>query len=76
MTYSRDSPANITDCIVTDEIIIFVMNPTRLPDGSPRSPEFLISDVARLWGKRFERRAKLRGRPCHNARSTTKRLCG
>jgi DNA-binding MarR family transcriptional regulator len=37
------------------------MNSTRLSDGSPRSLEFLISDVARLWGKRFERRAKLRG---------------
>jgi MarR family transcriptional regulator for hemolysin len=29
--------------------------------GSPRSVGFLISDVARLWGKRFEQRARLRG---------------
>jgi MarR family transcriptional regulator for hemolysin len=30
-------------------------------DGSPRSLGFLISDVARLWGRRFEQRAKLKG---------------
>jgi MarR family transcriptional regulator for hemolysin len=30
-------------------------------NGSPRTLGFLISDVARLWGKRFEQRAKLAG---------------